>query len=130
MNSFLSISFAFLFLIKGIIPSVDLSCELKKLPNLFEHYQEHKACNNGSFLNFLVNDFFHGGTLGQDHDDSEHDNLPLHGNHNCCHPSTFYANAQQFSIAVYSSNGLQSFAFYYNSFSSLFPDFPSQPPQA
>lgn len=109
---------------------MDLSCELQKLPNLFEHYQEHKTCNDGSFLGFLINDFFHGGDLAQDHDDSEHDNLPLHGPHNCCHPTSFYANEQHFSITVSGFDTPHSCAFYNNSFSSRSLDSPSQPPRA
>ena len=109
---------------------MDLSCELQKLPNLLEHYREHKACNDGSFLDFLINDFLHGGDLAQDHKESEHENLPFHGSHNCFHPAFFYANEQHFSLTVLGFDTSQTFAVYNTYFPSLSPDSPSQPPRA
>lgn len=112
-----------------MMPGLDLGCELQKLPNLLEHYQEHKACNDNSFLIFLINDFFHADDLAQDHEDSEHENLPFHGNHNCCHPTSFYANQQHFSITAWGFNTPHNFGFYNITFSTLFLDSPFQPPQ-
>ena len=90
MNFFASISFAFLFLIQGLAPNMDLCCELQKLPNLFEHYEEHRACNDGSFWQFLVNDYLGVDGDSQDHHgDSDHDSLPFQAITNAVIPLFF-----------------------------------------
>ncbi|MEX2564343.1 MAG: hypothetical protein WD431_00190 [Cyclobacteriaceae bacterium] len=131
MNSFASISLLLLFLIKGLVPYMDLCCELLKIPNLFEHYEEHKTCNDGSFWQFLVEDYLNVDGDAQDHrDDSGHDNLPFHGtNTQCCHPPVFYAPDQQFSLIVFEF--VQQVEFGHNStfHPSVYLDSPFQPPK-
>jgi hypothetical protein len=72
--------------------TMDLCCELQKLPVLFEHYQEQSEHDGTSLVEFV--DFHYGD--GQDsedhHHDDEHDNnLPFHGHHQCSHGSIFIA---------------------------------------
>lgn len=130
MNLIASISFAFLFLIQGLTPGMDLCCELQKLPNLFEHYEEHKACNDDSFLKFLVNDYlnFDGNSQGH-HDNSDHEDLPFHSNHKCSCTSAFYASDQLFSLAVFEFSPQIKFGYYISFHPSEFPDTPFQPPK-
>lgn len=131
MNSLASISFVVLFLVKGIFPGIDLGCELKKLPNLLDHYQEHKACNDNSFLIFLVNDYINldGDSEQPHHDDTDHEDLPFHGNHQCGYTSIFYASDEGFSLTAFEYAIEATFAFYKASRSSEFLDSPFQPPQ-
>ena len=87
MNSILSILFSFLFLMG---PTMDLCCELPKLPVLFEHYEEQSEHDGTSFLEFL--DFHYGDGQNEEdhHHDDEHDkNLPFHDQHQCSHGSIF-----------------------------------------
>ena len=131
MNSFASISLLLLFLVKGMFPNLDIGCELLKIPNLMEHYTEHRECNDGSFLQFLWDDYLNvDGEPGDHRDDSSHDNLPFHGNTHCCHPSVFYAPEQYFSLATFEL--AQQTAFGYRSTFHTFESFdsPFQPPKA
>jgi hypothetical protein len=110
---------------------MDLCCELPKIPNLIEHYKEHKECNEGSFWQFLVDDYLNIDGGSKDHrDDSGHQNLPFHGNTACCHPAVFYAPDQYFSLAAVEL--VQQIAFGYHStfHPSEFLDLPFQPPKA
>lgn len=70
-------------------PTLDLCCELAKLPVLFEHYEEYAEHNGTSFAEFI--DFHYGdGQNAKGHHDDEHDkNLPFHGQHQCCHVHIF-----------------------------------------
>ena len=131
MNSFASISFIFIFLVKGMFPGIDLGCELQKLPNLLDHYQEHKTCNDNSFLIFLVNDYINlaGDAEQPHHDDTDHEELPFHGNHQCCHASTFYASDGHFSITAFEYAFQAEFDSYKPPHSSEFLDSPLRPPQ-
>ena len=130
MNLLASISLIFLFSVKGLAPVLDICCELQKIPNLLVHYQEHKACNSNSFLQFLVNDYIDlDGDSNKDHDSSEHENLPFNGNHQCSHTTVFYTTDEHFSV-VAPEHILQSeFAFFRSFHSSEFSDSPFQPPQ-
>lgn len=131
MNFFASTSFAFLFLIQGLAPNMDLCCELQKLPNLFEHYEEHRACNDGSFWQFLVNDYLDVDGDSQDHHgDAEHDSLPFQGNHQCCNPPVFYASDQYFALVVFDFIPPTEFGYYSSFHPSEFLDSPFQPPKA
>lgn len=130
MNSFASISLLLLFLIKGLVPNMDLCCELLKIPNLSNHFEEHKECNDGSFWQFLIEDYLNVDGDSQDHrDDSGHDNLPFHGNTQCCHPSVFYAPNQQFSLTVFDFIQQIEFGYYSTFYPSESLESPFQPPR-
>lgn len=90
MNTILSIPFSLLFLIQSMGPVLDLCCELQKLPEFFEHYEEHAEKYGTSIVEFL--DIHYGDEQKQDeaHHDDEHDkNLPFHGQHQCFHAFVF-----------------------------------------
>lgn len=130
MRSFTSIVFVLLFLFSGIVPGVDLGCELKKLPNLFDHYEEHKACNNGSFWQFLVNEYLDADCGSEPHkDDPNHENLPFHGGHQCCQNSVYYASQEYFSIVLIEHFSQTRFAYTRQFLPTGFYDTPFQPPQ-
>lgn len=131
MKSVMSISLLLLFLVRGFMPNLDVCCELKKIPNLYEHYLEHKDCNGGtSFFQFLADDYFNdNGVAEKHHDDSEHDNLPFHGDDHCCSAPVFYAPDQHFSLVKYGFPMQETFGFYDTFLTSQFPDSPFLPPQ-
>lgn len=130
MNSFASISLVLLFLIKGMAPGIDLGCELQKLPNLLNHYEEHKACNDGSFWQFILDDYINFDGDSQDHhNDDEHKNLPFHGNHHCCNFSIFFTSDEHFTVMVLDFTTQTKFSFHDSFQPSEFLDSPFQPPQ-
>lgn len=81
----------FLFASRSMTPAFDLACELQKLPNLFEHFVEHKICSDDSFIKFLAIHFMDvSADSHADQDRGSHDDLPFHGNH-CEHITMFFA---------------------------------------
>ncbi|WP_110979713.1 hypothetical protein [Hymenobacter sediminis] len=79
-----------LMLVSGLVPQNDLS-ELRKLPELAQHYRYHRALAGGTLspLAFLV---LHYGPHGADHrrhpyserDEQDHHKLPLEQHHHDC----------------------------------------------
>lgn len=131
MKALASICFGFLFLANSFIPNMDLACELKKLPNLFTHYEEHKTCSDNSVWQFLVDHYLniHDDSDGH-HDQSSHENLPFHGNHHCGHTPVFYASEVRFSVMEPVMANQTKFSFYRAFHSSEYLPAPFQPPRA
>jgi hypothetical protein len=110
---------------------MDLCCELPKLTNLVEHFQEHKKCNDNSFVIFLLTDYLNVDGEPKDHsDDSDHHNLPFNGNNNCCHISVLYSPDQHFEVGGVNFAVQNKFDFYSLFLTALFPDSLFQPPKA
>lgn len=132
MNYILSISFSFLFLLQAMGPNMDLCCELQKLPNLFDHYEEHKAFDGDSFFQFLAEDYLNDkGEAQGHHDDSDHDDLPFHGQHQCCHGSIFIAPLlSHIEMTVFHFSTQAKTSLYAFSVSTEYLDTPFQPPKA
>ncbi|UII29634.1 hypothetical protein LVD17_15140 [Fulvivirga ulvae] len=131
MKNFVSIMMVTFVLIRGLAPSMDICCELQKLPNLLEHYQQHKDCNGGaSFLQFLAEDYFDLQKNADDHhDDNDHSNLPFQGDHQCCHSFVFYTFNQEIPATVINFIVDDKVDCYKSFFSSQFPDSLFQPPR-
>ena len=132
MNSILSISFSFLFLIQGLAPGMDLCCELPKLPNLFEHYEEFAEHDGLSFISFLDLHYGDGQDAEDHHHDDEHDeNLPFHGQHQCCHVNIFMTPLLgQPEIATLHFSTQTKGSLYNFSLCSEYSESPFQPPKA
>ncbi|MFQ3214804.1 MAG: hypothetical protein ACJAT1_000823 [Marivirga sp.] len=100
MRSLLSIGFSFLFLMQSFAPNGDLCCELQKIPQLVNHYLEHKAFDGDSFYQFLAEDFFNEGhDLAGAHDKQEHEDMPFHGNHQCTHGPVFISSTASIELS-------------------------------
>lgn len=112
MNSFVSISFVFFFLVKGIFPGIDLDCEIQKIPHLLDHYKEHKTNNEWSFWQFLEEHYLNNDDSESQHEDPEHENLPFHGNQHCCHPALFFVSEQHISVSDLEQVIQTNFSFY------------------
>jgi hypothetical protein len=115
---------------QAMVPSMDVCCELKKFPILFEHYQEQYENEGTSFLSFI--DTHYGGKQdAKDHQDEHDGNLPFHGQHQCCHCYIFIAPllGQTEINPSYFSQGSGS-SIYNFSVCSVYPASPFQPPKA
>lgn len=65
-----------------MVPIMDLSFELKKLPALFEHFEEHRLHDGTSLTAFLNYHYGLSKEAESHHHDDEHDSkLPFHGQH-------------------------------------------------
>ena len=132
MKAILSILFSFLFLLQALGTSMDLCCDLPKLPNLFEHYKEYADHDGLSFISFLDLHYGDGHTAVVHHHDDEHDkNLPFQRQHQCCHAQIFIAPALiQPEIATLYFSTQRKNSLYNFSLCSEYSDSPFQPPKA
>lgn len=130
MKVYQSIFFSLFFLVQSTAPKTDLCCELNKLPNLYHHYQEHKECNDSSFIQFLLNDYLAQDSTGmQDHHSSDHEDLPLQGDHNCCHTPIFFACLDGVSLDGVATTLQINSCIYFSSINSQYAVSFFQPPQ-
>jgi len=74
------IPFAFILLLQSLHVSLG---DVVKIPELVEHYQEHKVENNDSFLSFL-NKHYGSEKEGHKSEDPDHQDLPFHHAHHFC----------------------------------------------
>jgi len=132
MNSILSISFSFLFLMQAMVPNMDLCCELQKLPVLFEHYDEHSEHDGTTILQFLNFHYGSGQEAEEHHHDDEHDSkLPFHGQHQCCHGYIFIAPLLgEMEVGTLHFSTQTKASLYTFSISTEYLDTPFQPPKA
>mgnify|MGYP005820859451 CR=1 FL=1 len=90
----LIIPFAFILLLQSLHVGLE---DIVKIPELIEHYQEHKIEHGDDFLSFLNK---HYGSEKHDHnsEDPDHENLPFHHTQHLCIdlkvevPIAFYLN--------------------------------------
>ena len=95
MKLVLIIPFAFVLLLQSLHVSLE---DIVKIPELVEHYQEHRIEHGDDFLSFLNK---HYGSEKEDHksEDSDHEDLPFHHTHHTCidlkvdSPIAFYLNS-------------------------------------
>lgn len=80
MKLVLIIPFAFILLLQSLHVSLE---DVVKIPDLVEHYQEHKMEYGDDFFSFLNK---HYGSEKEDHksDDSDHEDLPFHHTQHVC----------------------------------------------
>lgn len=132
MKQIAHISFSLIFIFQALSPNMDMCCELKKLPTLFEHFEEHKAMGGDTFLEFVVEDYVHhdeNSTGHHDHD--KDDDLPFHGQHQCCHGPVFMTLFQYLpEIADFNFTTQIKLSAYSFSLCSEYSETPFQPPKA
>lgn len=83
MKAALALFLSLIMFVGGLMPHNDVE-ELGKLPQLLAHYQYHQTPRGGSlsFTQFLSAHYnFGGSTIQQCPPSTEHDQLPLHGQH-------------------------------------------------
>lgn len=108
---------------------MDWCCELLKIPNLVEHYNEQTEDSGIGFTEFL--DYHYGDQKKVErHKDDGHDGkLPLQGGHSCSHGISFI-NSEDFGfITIELSEDQRISVFYQPPFSSAILDSLFQPPR-
>ena len=129
MNLLRSISLSSFFIITALMMNMDLCCELPKIPNLIEHYAEHKSTDGDSFWQFLMEDYIDQESGHNHHNDGEHDDLPFHGSHTCHHAPVVFDSNITYSLSplrLYLEKGNCEYHF---PFLSIYLEAPFQPPQ-
>lgn len=130
MNLITSISLSFLFLLQGFGLSVDLCCELPKISNLLEHYEEHNKSYGDSFIDFLEEDYLTFDGSQRHHENSDHEDLPFQGSHHCCGHSLVYHYLEKEHVVFTEVVQIKpQYSIYQSTFYSEFLESPFQPPQ-
>ncbi|UII27184.1 hypothetical protein LVD15_01795 [Fulvivirga maritima] len=82
-----NIIWAIHFMAVSLSPHTDL-CELRELPEIFDHYQQHQADSSESFLEYFAEDYLSFKSSDK-HNHSESDSLPFHDHINHSHCCNF-----------------------------------------
>ncbi|QED37171.1 hypothetical protein FK178_05360 [Antarcticibacterium arcticum] len=120
---------SFLFSFQSSGPVMDWCCELLKIPNLVEHYNEQTADTGITFFEFL--DYHYGDQeSSKNHENDAHDGeLPLQGHHSCSHGISLISPEKFGLISIELPENQRTSIFYQPPFSSASLGSVFQPPQ-
>ncbi len=130
MKLLVSISMSFLFLFQGIAANMEVCEQIEELSHFVAHYQEHKEVDGYSFLEYVYEDYVDtDGTPEDHHQDSDHDNNPVHNSHQCCQHFVFFASIQPALINDVSFEAQNQFNHYTFQLNSRYLESLFQPPR-
>lgn len=124
-----SILSATFFFIISLVMTMDLCCELPKIPTVLAHFSEHQSQDDNTYWQLIMEHYGHDGEGQNHHDEGDHDDLPFHGSHTCQHAPVVFTSNINYSllpITLYVERGNCEYHF---SFSSIYLEAPFQPPQ-
>ena len=131
MNFITSISLSILFMFQAVMPNIDMGCEFEKITAIYSHYQEHKAFDGDSFLDFVIEDYINSdGNAKEHHENSNHHEAPYNNPHQCSHVTAFFTQQSQITLETFNYNENLKFDYYSAFFSSTHLDTLLQPPRA
>lgn len=117
-------------MLQAILPSIDMGCEFQKIAAIYSHYQEHKSFDGDSFFEFIMEDYVLGEEGSKEHhEDSNHQEAPLHNSHQCSHIAYFITYQSQFVLENFGFSENIRFDYYNAFFSSAYLDTLFQPPR-
>lgn len=129
MKALVSVLMSFIFLLQGVSMDMDLCEKIEELSAFITHYQDHKEYDGDSFFEYVVEDYFNDyGDKEGHHNGSEHDKVPSHSNHQCCHPIVFVTPSNSVAIKSIRFEGNTQFDQYTSQFNSRFLESLFQPP--
>ncbi|WP_226990025.1 hypothetical protein [Cellulophaga baltica] len=123
-------SMSFLFLFQGMAANMEVCEQIEEISHFIAHFQDHKQNEGYSFFEYVYEDYINDdGKPDNHHQESDHEDAPLHTSHQCCQHFVFFAPFQPTLINDGSSeeqNQINSYTFNINSryLESLF-----QPPK-
>ncbi len=130
MKKLLAISMSFLFLFQGIAANMEVCEQIEELSHFVAHYQEHKEVDGYSFLEYVYEDYVdNDGTPEDHHQDSDHENAPIHTSHQCCQHFVFFASIQPALINDVSFEAQNQFNHYTFQLNSRYLESLFQPPR-
>lgn len=112
-----------------IAMSMDVCCQIQKLPFLIAHFGEHKALDGDSVFEFVVEDYIDHGSEGNHHNEGSHENLPFHGSHTCSHAPICFSSVSVFLVIQSDEKIMETRSFYNFLFTSPALGELFQPPQ-
>jgi len=130
MKTLFSISMSFLFLFQGISLDMDFCGPIKEISSIINHFQEHKIYGD-SFIEYVVEDYLDNDVKNETHhNDKDNDDIPVHSNHQCCHPLVlFVANENIVTTNRLKFEEVKQFSLYKVNFNSRFLESLFQPPR-
>ncbi len=92
MKIFVSISMSFLFLFQGMAANMEVCEQIEEISHFIAHYQDHKQNEGYSFFEYVYEDYInYDGKPDNHHQESGHEEAPLHTSHQCCQHFVFFA---------------------------------------
>lgn len=130
MKLLVSISMSFLFLFQGIAANMEVCEQIEEISHFIAHYQDHKQNEGYSFFEYVYEDYINDdGKPDNHHQDSDHDNEPLHTSHQCCQHFVFFASFQPTLINDVSYEAQNQFNYYTFQLNSRYLESLFQPPR-
>ncbi len=119
-----------LFLFQGIAVNMEVCEQIEKISDFIAHYQEHKSFDGDSFFEFVYEDYISDShnTDGQ-HNDSDHENVPVHTSHQCCQHFVFCTSIETSLMNGFTSKEQNHFNFYTSNINSRYLESLFQPPK-
>jgi hypothetical protein len=109
---------------------MDICCELEKLPAIFHHFEHHREDDGDSFFEFVYEDLLSSkGTEDGHHNDSNHEDLPFSGSHQCSHAPVAFVSFQLENFAIEPVIIDMSYGMYLSQSPQGYIDSPFQPPK-
>ncbi len=118
------------FLFQGIAANMEVCEQIEKISDFVSHYQEHKNFNGDSFFEFVYEDYItYSHNNDGHHQDSDHENLPDHTSHQCCHHFVFFTSIETSLINRFTTEEQNHFNFYTFNINSRYLESLFQPPK-
>ena len=99
MNRSRHIFILFLLVFTTGAMTLDICCQIQKIPFLLSHFEDHQKLHGDSLFEFVVEDYIDHGSDNKSHDEENHENLPFHGDHTCSHSSIYFPSISDFSVS-------------------------------
>jgi|TARA_R100001460_G_scaffold33652_12_gene65751 hypothetical protein len=130
MKVFVSISMSILFFFQGIAANMEICEQIEEISHFLSHYQDHKEYDGYSFVKYIYEDYIdNDGNPEEHHQDSEHDNAPVHTSHQCCQHFVFIAGFQPSLIHPVVDDKQTQFNYYAFQLNSRYLESLFQPPR-
>jgi hypothetical protein len=115
---------------QSISPKMDICCELEKLPAIIHHFQHHQEEDGDSFVQFVYEDLLSTtGSKEGHHNDSNREDSPFQGNHNCSHAPLAFLSYQFDDVSIVEYYKSAKFGTYLSKAPQGFSESPFQPPK-
>lgn len=120
---------SFLFLFQGMAANMEVCEQIEKISDFVAHYQEHKSFDGDTFFEFVYEDYISDTNDNDHHQDSDHDNVPVHSSHQCCQHFVFFTSIESSLINTLASEVQNHFNFYTSNINSRYLESLFQPPR-
>ncbi|HET8855633.1 MAG TPA: hypothetical protein VFM60_06895 [Salinimicrobium sp.] len=129
MKTLTTFFLSFIFLFQSFGSAMDICCDLVKIPNLIEHYNEQALVKGISITDFIDQHYGVSENSLNHENDSHDEDLPFQGSHSCCNFIAYvsFSEMETFSLKTTEAQTLPIFYRFPFSTASLSAVF--QPPR-